>query len=99
MIVMRADQTDSIHSGENMNRTSRQVGPGTFTVVTLLLLCASVVWAQTDTARLQGTVSDPTGGVVPGATVKVRNLAAGRVVSASTNGDGSFGFSALRRNL
>ena len=35
------------------------------------LIFSVLAWAQTDTARIVGTVKDSTGGVIPDATVKV----------------------------
>src|SRR3982751_5459376 len=41
----------------------------------ILCIHASLVWAQINTATLGGTVTDPSGGNVPGATVVVENAA------------------------
>ena len=47
-----------------MNLVKRALG-----VVLLTLLCGSSAWAQ-ENAELKGTVTDPTGAVVPNATRK-----------------------------
>ncbi len=47
------------------------------------------------TSSLSGTVEDPSGAVVPGATVTVRNIATGAVFSAVTANNGSFTVPAL----
>src|SRR5579871_2062633 len=52
--------------------------------------------AHSDTARLQGTVLDPSGAVVPGADVKVTNSATNRTQKTTTDAtSGSFSFQNL----
>jgi outer membrane receptor protein involved in Fe transport len=51
--------------------------------------------AQTETARLQGTITDPSGGVVIGATVTVTSNDTGRVATAQTSESGYYVISAL----
>lgn len=53
--------------------------------ISLLLISALVLLAQTDQARFAGAVTDPTGAVIAGATIKVINL--------KTNQERSFGTS------
>ena len=53
----------------------------------LLLLLAVAASAQTVTGTLQGTVSDSTGAVVPGAEVVVLNAETGQVRNLKTNSD------------
>src|SRR5581483_3532793 len=48
------------------------------------------LYAQTDTARLTGTVADPNGAVVAGATVTVTNLGTGKTVETQTGPEGSY---------
>ncbi|HEX8355211.1 MAG TPA: carboxypeptidase-like regulatory domain-containing protein, partial [Pyrinomonadaceae bacterium] len=55
----------------------------------LLCLCAAVS-AQTVTGTLQGTVKDPDGAVLPGATVSIRNVETGQERTLNTNEDGSY---------
>lgn len=63
----------------------------------LLFLCflggrvCAVAQVQT-TSELGGTVSDASGGVVPGATITLTNQNTGAVLQAVTNGTGSYGF-------
>ena len=64
-------------------------------VLTLLLSLASVCFAQSDTARLQGTVTDSQGAAVAGATVTVTSLDNGRISTATTNDLGYYSVSAL----
>ena len=66
--------------------------------VTMLLLIfstATICLAQSDTARLQGTVTDAQGGVVNGATVTVTNVDTSRQSTAVTNELGYYSVSAL----
>lgn len=52
--------------------------------------------AQTETARIQGTVTDSTGAVVAGATIKVSSTGTGRVVTSTSGDDGTFSVLALQ---
>ena len=57
---------------------------------------SGIVWAQTaSTGTVLGLVTDPTGAVVPGATVEVVDAATKAVRSASTNAAGRYVFVAL----
>src|SRR5664279_3539918 len=57
----------------------------------LLLLCVTLAgFAQTESGRFQGTVTDAAGAVVSGASVTVRSTATGREAKAVTNGDGNY---------
>jgi len=56
---------------------------------------ANMCYAQSDTARLQGTVTDAQGAAVGGATVKVTNAGKGREISAATDEAGFYTVSAL----
>jgi hypothetical protein len=53
--------------------------------------------AQTDTSRIQGTVSDQTGASIPGATVTLTNLDTADVRTVVSDGAGNFTFAALVR--
>ena len=64
------------------------------TLLVLLFLAAFAV-AQTNTARLSGTVSDSAGAVVSGATVTVTNVGTGRAVTANTDEAGNYVIPAL----
>jgi len=58
----------------------------------LLIASATVVYGQTSTGEINGTVSDPTGASVPVATVKVINQATKVETQVSPNQDGYFTF-------
>jgi len=62
----------------------------------VLTLClAGVALAQTDTARLFGTITDPTGAVIPNATVTVTDTGTGRALSVKTGASGDYAVNAL----
>src|SRR5712691_5818527 len=62
----------------------------------LLLASAFPALAQSDAARLQGVVTDASGGIVPGADVTVTDQATNRVLNASTGAaTGAFSFPIL----
>ncbi|HXC48549.1 MAG TPA: carboxypeptidase-like regulatory domain-containing protein, partial [Candidatus Sulfotelmatobacter sp.] len=64
-------------------------------VLLIVLASAAVCLAQSDTARLQGTVTDPQGNAVSGATVNVTSTETGRLSTATTNELGYYTVSAL----
>ena len=78
----------------NLNGWKRTLGCG---VLNILVIAASVFMAnaQYTTASLGGTVLDPTGGIVPGATVTVRNVNTGLTQTLSTDTAGACLFSRL----
>lgn len=56
-----------------------------------LLLSATVgLWAQAPTGGIEGTVSDATGAVIPGAKVTVTETATGRTIELTTNSAGRY---------
>ncbi|HEV2172874.1 MAG TPA: carboxypeptidase-like regulatory domain-containing protein, partial [Nitrospira sp.] len=54
------------------------------------ILCLASAAGQTVTASITGTVTDPSGAVVPGAKVVAENVATGVKTSAQTNSDGVY---------
>jgi outer membrane receptor protein involved in Fe transport len=60
-------------------------------VLAMILICSPIL-AQQITGSITGTVTDPTGASVSGATVKVTNMGTGAVQSAATNSSGDFRF-------
>ena len=60
-------------------------------ILLLLILAAPLALAQQTTATLVGTVSDSSGAVVPGVTIRVTNLA--NQVSRETKSDASGAYS------
>ena len=67
-------------------------------IVGLVLAVALPAWGQTQitTGVIQGTVSDQSGGLVPGATVEVRHLDTNSTRAQTTSPDGRFVFLQLR---
>ena len=68
------------------------------TVLSMLLICllAVVAFGQTTNGSLNGTVTDPSGANVAGATVTVVNTATGAERSGTTNSIGTFEIQALQ---
>jgi hypothetical protein len=54
------------------------------------LLCVPPAFADELYGRIRGTVTDPSGAVVPGAVVKIANLGTGAVKHATTDQSGSY---------
>jgi hypothetical protein len=57
--------------------------------ITILLVCSGALLAQAPSGRLRGQVTDPTGAVIPGASITVKN-SSGLVVSATSDGAGAY---------
>ncbi len=64
-------------------------------VLVLVVGLSTLVLAQTDTARVVGTITDPTGAVVPNATVAVTSAGTGQTVTVKTGGAGEYAINAL----
>ena len=62
----------------------------TLFLLTLVFVFSSSAMAQATTGTLKGTVVDPNGGVVAGATVTAKNEASGIEKSTTTSGDGLY---------
>lgn len=61
-----------------------------FPMLLTFALFVGAAFAQTETGRVAGTVTDQSGAVVAGATVTITSLANNREVAAQTNEDGIF---------
>jgi len=59
-------------------------------VFPILLLFATFLHSQALNSGLTGTVTDPNGAVIPGATVTVKSLATGNVRTVTTNDEGYY---------
>ncbi|MGA8313828.1 MAG: carboxypeptidase regulatory-like domain-containing protein [Terriglobales bacterium] len=103
---MNAPQVDFVKPSVWLRRNARplfRVGtPGCAVVRALsaalfVSLLTSSLFAQTTigTGSIVGTVSDPSGAVLSGATVSITNVATGRVVHITTNSSGTFNSGAL----
>lgn len=66
-------------------------------ILAVLLVAAPVVFAQSVvTGDLTGTISDPSGAVVPDAAVTLKNAAEGTAVTTTTDATGGFRFALLK---
>jgi hypothetical protein len=61
----------------------------------LLLGLSALAVAQSDNGRLVGTITDPSGAVISGATIKVTDAGTGRTVMATTDAAGEYAINAL----
>ena len=69
---------------------------GTLTLAIVLLLGgAARSWAQTETGRLSGVVTDQTGGVLPGATVNLTSTTTGASRTTVSDSQGRYSFANL----
>ena len=73
-----------------MKRTASLLG-----LVALCLCVATAATAQEQSGSIQGTVKDPQGAVLPGATVEARNSLTGAATAVTSDGDGHYRFPAL----
>ncbi len=64
--------------------------------VSLLCLCAVPASSQTTSASLSGTVHDPSGAAVPGATVRAIDTRTNLSVETITTSEGTFAFPSLQ---
>jgi len=64
-------------------------------VLSWFLICASLAMAQLDTGTISGTVSDQSGGAIPGAMVTIRNVATGVSRTVESNELGRYNAPAL----
>lgn len=72
---------------------SRLFSPKCLAAVVFVLLLAVQGWSQTiSTAQLSGTVHDPSGAVVPGASVTIADASKGFSRSATSDGEGNYLF-------
>lgn len=66
-----------------------------FGLAAILVTFASAVSAQEFRATITGTITDPNGAVVPGATVMVKNVETNVTATVKTNDDGAYSISTL----
>lgn len=64
-------------------------------VMTVWSVLAFIAFAQTGTSRITGTVTDPTGAVLPSARVTAKNEATGVTYSSLTSSAGTYSFESL----
>jgi hypothetical protein len=75
----------------------RKISPSLgFAIVLSMMMATSQIWAQTTTTGdVSGVVTDPTGAVVPNASVTLKNVDTGSSQSATTNSLGTYRFALL----
>src|SRR5579859_3555454 len=79
-----------------MNHDQRPVKRLVLAIATLALLCAASSLAQVVKGSISGTVTDPQGAVVSGATVKATNTETGVVLKATSDSSGIFRFNLIQ---
>src|SRR5229473_2388843 len=78
------------------NLTERVLGRGfMYKLLAVLFLLAATVWAQVTSGRLEGTVRDPNGAVVPAAHITVVNVETGATFSVDTSDRGAWAVPSL----
>lgn len=73
-----------------MHTISRRLIGAAAMVCAALALAATTAWAQTITGSIRGTVTDPSGAVIAGASVTATNVATGVNTTTRTNKDGDY---------
>src|SRR5580692_2456677 len=79
---------------EDQMKFAKSISKSILGLALAILLCVSIAQAQ-ENAELSGTVTDPTGAVIPNAKVTITNIATGESRTATSNGAGLFDFSGL----
>ena len=59
-------------------------------IFSALVLCAGLALSQSASGTITGTVSDPTGAVVPNSPIEAKNTSTGTVFKSATSGTGNF---------
>ncbi|MEQ1923084.1 MAG: carboxypeptidase regulatory-like domain-containing protein, partial [Pyrinomonadaceae bacterium] len=67
-----------------------------FSVLILIFAASAISFGQATTADILGTVEDPTGRVIPGATVTATNVATNQSRKTTTNDSGNFAITNLQ---
>ncbi len=70
-----------------MHRSIQAIG---LTAIAMLLSCGAALKAQTITANVNGTVTDSTGAIIPGAKVTATNVDTNVQTNTTTNNDGIY---------
>src|SRR5690242_11112682 len=74
---------------QNNKRLIKSAARFIYLIVLVAAMCASMA-AQSERARIIGTVTDPQGAVIPAAVVSVTNVATGVVAKATTDAQGQY---------
>src|SRR5437879_5624387 len=99
-ILFRRERRGPVVGSKILNRLHKfrgcSVRQRTFCVLFaafLVLAVCGVAWSQTVQGVITGTITDPTGAVVPGATVTITNAGTNISQTTTTGSDGSYRFS------
>ena len=65
-------------------------------IAALLAMLATTIYGQADQGRVEGTVKDVSGALVPGVSVKIHNERTGEDRTAITTDEGNFLFNGLK---
>ena len=66
-----------------------------FCVLLLLFSLTSLTFAQTANTSLRGSIKDPSGAVVPGATITLTDNTSGKVLQTTSNASGDYQFNQI----
>ncbi|MCU1284866.1 MAG: TonB-dependent receptor [Acidobacteriales bacterium] len=69
---------------------------GILTLLTIVVLTSAFVFAQTETGQIVGTVTDPSGAVVPNVNVTLTNVDKGIHLNTTSSGSGVYRFTNLQ---
>lgn len=75
---------------ESICRIWKLIPKAAFSIALVLILACSVSFAQSGAGSIQGTVTDSSGAVIPGASIEVVNQGTNIAVKAATNGVGFY---------
>src|SRR5580704_14306836 len=74
----------------NCAQSARQLSLRSMAIVVGLFLLSVAAFAQSNQGTITGTVSDPTGAVVPNASIDVKNIGTGVVYRGGTSSSGNY---------
>jgi hypothetical protein len=94
---MNFSRVSSISTNHALAHCRRNFGWCGVILVVLIGFTQQMLHAQTDTARITGSVTDSTGAVIPNAAVIVTNLEQGAAYNAVSDATGNFTVAALPR--
>src|ERR1039457_7299485 len=65
------------------------------TLVAALVIASTPVLAETEAGRIVGVLKDPSGALVPGGQISIKNLDSGAAQSSTTDPQGRYSFDAV----
>jgi hypothetical protein len=87
IVPFQIEETGSVMLKRSRNRSHVQI---LLLMASAVVLCPTFVWGQSLDATVKGTVSDESGGALPGATVVLRNESNGLVQATSVDSVGHY---------